>query len=72
MPKSFEQQCKEWRSEMDRKARTNRPHSVEAPQHPENRRAPSYGNNVANDWRRGAGANGRESAEGKPGFDKGK
>jgi len=37
-----------------------------------NLQAPGYDNNHAKDWVRGFGKNGVESAEGKPGFDKGK
>jgi hypothetical protein len=38
------------------------------PQHPENQHGPGYENRTSNDWRRGFGKGGVESAEGKPNF----
>jgi hypothetical protein len=50
------------------------PKDVSGPQRlgdPNNLQGPRYHNDVANDWRRGFGKNGNESAEGKPNFQHG-
>jgi len=44
------------------------PEDRHAPQHPENKHGPNYMNRTPDDWRRGYGKSGVESAEGKPGY----
>jgi hypothetical protein len=51
-----------------------RPKDASGPQRlgdPNNLQGAKYHNDVANDWRRGFGKNGNESAEGKPSFQHG-
>lgn len=71
MAKRFTEQVREWKRDLDRKAREmHNPPSQQTPQFPEDQHGPRYSNDVARDWRRGFGKNGRESAEGKPNFDR--
>ena len=45
-----------------------RPKDTSFPQFKEDQRGKDWADDVANDWRRGFGGNGVESAEGKPGY----